>query len=276
MIALKKRIALILCMLITISAVQGFAMESDVKNISENIVMSDYYTDNPLFNTETISCSLPVRDICKRYLPEDIRTILVNILNTYRYNELLCDNWSDILSDSVSDGININVNIDNMLDTDSTNAVIAEIIANNNTDDFNTPNNFVSEYNTNNINDNIRAEQILAIVNKERAEYGLDCLSLDAQLTNMAQYKAEDMAAYGFLHDGSYGQLQNLLDKFNISYSCAGENIAMNQTKCEEVMEDWMNSDGHRANILNSSYTKLGVGYYEDNGNTYWVQEFIG
>ncbi|MCC8160133.1 MAG: CAP domain-containing protein [Oscillospiraceae bacterium] len=120
------------------------------------------------------------------------------------------------------------------------------------------------------------AEEMLSLVNKERAAQGLNSLSLDTTLMQMAQYKAEDMVSYGFSHDGSYGGFQELLDIFNVSYSSAGENIAMGQEDCAEVMTDWMNSDGHRANILNSSYTKLGVGYYNDGNTTYWVQEFTG
>lgn len=122
--------------------------------------------------------------------------------------------------------------------------------------------------------DNTIANQVLELVNKERSANGLNKLTLDPKLCSMAQYKAEDMAAYGFSHEGSYGSLKELLAKFNIRYGAAGENIAMNQTSPEEVMRDWMGSEGHRANILGKNYNKLGVGCYESDGNIYWVQEF--
>lgn len=118
------------------------------------------------------------------------------------------------------------------------------------------------------------ADQILEIVNRERSSYGFNTLVLDSRLVSMAQYKAEDMASYGFSHEGSYGNLSELIAMFNISGTAHGENIAMNRTSAEEVMNDWMNSEGHRANILNGDYTKLGVGYYKSNGSIYWVQEF--
>lgn len=126
------------------------------------------------------------------------------------------------------------------------------------------------------VTDNRIAQEILASVNAARAAQGLNALVLDPRLTEMAQYKAEDMAVYGYSHEGSYGSLSDLLNKFNMPYSYAGENIALNQESSAEVMNDWMNSEGHRANILSSNYSKLGVGYYEYNGNRYWVQEFVG
>ncbi len=63
-----------------------------------------------------------------------------------------------------------------------------------------------------------------------------------------------------------------MMKSFGISFNTAGENIAKGQTSPQQVMNDWMNSAGHRANILNSSFTKIGVAEY----NGEWVQEFIG
>ncbi len=67
-----------------------------------------------------------------------------------------------------------------------------------------------------------------------------------------------------------------MMKQFGISYKAAGENIAKGQRTPAEVMKGWMNSPGHRANILSSSYTEIGVGYVTDsNGTAYWVQHFI-
>ena len=118
------------------------------------------------------------------------------------------------------------------------------------------------------------AYEILSLVNSEREANGAASLTLSAELTQMAQYKARDMAEYGFSHDGSYGGFPELVEMFYPDGTAHGENIAMNQRSAEEVMQAWMNSEGHRSNILNSAYTKLGVGYYESGGCIYWVQEF--
>ena len=67
-----------------------------------------------------------------------------------------------------------------------------------------------------------------------------------------------------------------MMKKFGISYRAAGENIAKGQKTPQAVMSAWMNSDGHRKNILGKSYTQLGVGYVYNNGSPYWVQLFKG
>lgn len=71
----------------------------------------------------------------------------------------------------------------------------------------------------------------------------------------------------------TYGSPFDMMKKFGISYKSAGENIAQGQRTPEEVVQAWMNSAGHRANILNNGFTHIGVGYVE-NGN-YWTQQFI-
>ncbi|MCR8995860.1 serine protease [Brevibacillus sp. 7WMA2] len=116
--------------------------------------------------------------------------------------------------------------------------------------------------------------EVVDIVNKERAKAGLKPLSMDTELAKMATDKAKDMADNNYFdHDSpTFGSPFNMMDQYKISYQTAGENIAEGQRSAEEVMKDWMGSDGHRENIMNSSFTKIGVGYY----NGYWVQEFIG
>ncbi|HVI42636.1 MAG TPA: CAP domain-containing protein, partial [Anaerovoracaceae bacterium] len=80
-----------------------------------------------------------------------------------------------------------------------------------------------------------------------------------------------------FAHQSpTYGSPFDMMKQFGISYSYAGENIAEGQRTPAEVMDGWMNSPGHKANIMNTSYTEIGVGYVTNsNGNSYWVQEFI-
>ena len=88
--------------------------------------------------------------------------------------------------------------------------------------------------------------------------------------------KAEDMAKKGYFSHTSptYGSAFDMMKKYGVSYRTAGENIAKGQKTAESVMKGWMNSSGHRANILNPSYTQIGVGYVA-NGH-YWTQMFIG
>lgn len=118
------------------------------------------------------------------------------------------------------------------------------------------------------------ANQILSLVNLERSKQGLSSLSLDSQLSKVAQIKAEDMANRGyFSHDSpTYGSPFDMMQQFGVSYRSAGENIAQGQQSPQAVMNAWMNSSGHRANIL-GDYTHLGVGHVAE-GN-YWVQMFI-
>lgn len=124
-----------------------------------------------------------------------------------------------------------------------------------------------------------KAAEVLNLVNKERNKVGLPSLKLDSQLNNLAQMKAEDMAKKGYLSHNSptYGSAFDMMKEYGVSYKTAGENIAKGQKSSDSVMRAWMNSSGHRANILNSGYTRLGVGYATDaKGNTYWVQMFVG
>ena len=118
--------------------------------------------------------------------------------------------------------------------------------------------------------------QVLNLVNKHRRENGLKELTLNSNLSNVAQIKAEDMKNnYYFSHTSpTYGSPFDMMKQFGISYKTAGENIAKGQKTPEAVVNAWMNSEGHRANILNANYTQMGLGY--TNGTVYWCQMFIG
>jgi len=123
-----------------------------------------------------------------------------------------------------------------------------------------------------------KAEMILKLVNQERSKAGVPALTLSTKLTDIANTKAQDMADKNyFSHDSpTYGSPFDMLKHFGVSYSYAGENIAAGQKSAQEVMQSWMNSSGHKANILNKNYTQLGVGYTEGGQyGTEWVQLFI-
>ncbi len=122
------------------------------------------------------------------------------------------------------------------------------------------------------------AQQILTLVNKSRAAYGLSPLTLNTNLSRAAMAKAEDMKNRNYFSHTSpiYGSPFDMMKSFGISYRTAGENIAKGQKTPAAVMTAWMNSSGHRKNILNPNFTQLGVGYVYNNGSPYWVQMFIG
>jgi uncharacterized YkwD family protein len=116
-------------------------------------------------------------------------------------------------------------------------------------------------------------EQVAQLVNQERAKNGLPALVHRADIKNVAEKKAMDMINSNYFSHTSpnYGSPFDMLKTFGITYRSAGENIAKGQKSPQEVMNAWMNSSGHRANILNRSYNSIGVGYY----NGAWVQMFI-
>ena len=119
-------------------------------------------------------------------------------------------------------------------------------------------------------------KEVVRLVNIERNKQGLKSLTSDWQLSRVARYKSQDMKDKGYFSHTSptYGSPFEMMKSFGISYRTAGENIAKGQRTPSEVVNAWINSSGHRANILNSSFTKIGVGYVKD-GN-YWTQMFTG
>lgn len=119
-------------------------------------------------------------------------------------------------------------------------------------------------------------QQVVNLVNAQRTQRGIPALKINWELSRIARYKSQDMHDKQYFSHTSptYGSPFDMIRKFGISYRTAGENIAMGQTTPAAVMNAWMNSSGHRANILNGGFTQIGVGYVAS-GN-YWTQMFIG
>jgi len=117
--------------------------------------------------------------------------------------------------------------------------------------------------------------EVIRLVNEQRIKNGLKELQADWELSRVARFKSQDMKDNNYFSHTSpvYGSPFDMIKNFGISYRSAGENIARGQRTPKAVVNGWMNSSGHRANILNSTYTKIGVGYVAD-GN-YWTQMFI-
>jgi uncharacterized YkwD family protein/spore coat assembly protein SafA len=120
--------------------------------------------------------------------------------------------------------------------------------------------------------------EVIRLVNAERTKRGLKPLAGNWQLSRVARMKSQDFINNHYFSHNSpvYGSPFTMMQSFGIHFSAAGENIAYGQKTPALVMSAWMNSSGHRANILSPSYTQMGCGLARDkNGVPYWTQEFI-
>lgn len=122
------------------------------------------------------------------------------------------------------------------------------------------------------------AAEVIRLVNVERARVGAAPLTSQPQLTQAAQKHAIDMACYGAVgHTGSDGSTPSeRMDQFGYVWALAGENVAGGYTTPAAVMTGWMNSDGHRANILNAEFTDIGIGFVYNPAapsQYYWVMD---
>ena len=118
--------------------------------------------------------------------------------------------------------------------------------------------------------------RVILLVNQIRVEHGLSVLTPNEELRRVAREKSHDMHDLRYFDHTSptYGSPFDMMTAFGIAYRRAGENIAMGYPSPDAVVEGWMNSPGHRANILQGDFTEIGVGYCED--GHYWTQMFIG
>lgn len=121
-------------------------------------------------------------------------------------------------------------------------------------------------------------QEVFNLINKQRTNKGLSPLKIDSEVQNVARVKAQDMVNNNYFSHNSptYGSPFDMLKSFKVSYKTAGENIAGNSSNVAAV-NAWMNSSGHKANILNSNFNYTGVGVV--NGSKYgkiYVQMFIG
>lgn len=119
------------------------------------------------------------------------------------------------------------------------------------------------------------AEQVVVLVNKERAKENLSPVSIDEKIEDAALVRAKEIQT-SFSHTRPNGSsFATALKEAGATYRSAGENIAWGQKTPEEVVKAWMNSSGHRANIMNPNYSRIGVGHLQNaKGTSYWVQLF--
>ncbi len=117
--------------------------------------------------------------------------------------------------------------------------------------------------------------EVFRLVNVERAAVGLSALQWHDSLMDAAQFKSDEMSELKYFDHSSpvYGAFTGIIKKFGVSFRTAGENIAWGQSSPSSVMSSWMNSSGHKANILSTQYTHIGIGYNAE--GRYWTQQFI-
>lgn len=128
--------------------------------------------------------------------------------------------------------------------------------------------------------DDIKAweNEVIRLANAERSKKGVPALAGNWQLSRVARYKSQDMINKNYFSHQSptYGSPFDMMEAFGMRFAAAGENIAMGQQTPQAVITAWMNSPGHRGNILSTSYSQIGVGLAKDkNGRCYWTQMFI-
>ncbi|MBW4828034.1 MAG: serine protease [Clostridiaceae bacterium] len=177
--------------------------------------------------------------------------------------------------DQVSDEKNnTNKPEENITNEKENNTKPSENVAEKNTS---TENNTQKEVNQD-ITTSANAEElkVVELVNVERNKAGLSPLTYNEELSKVARIKSQDMADKNYFSHNSptYKDPFTMMKNFGIKYGQAGENIAKGYSNADSVVKGWMNSPGHRANILNSNFKKIGVGYVNKGGTTYWTQMF--
>lgn len=125
---------------------------------------------------------------------------------------------------------------------------------------------------------NALENEVIRLTNIERTKRGLPALKSNWELSRCARYKSQDMINKNyFAHQSpTYGSPFDMIESFGIRMASGGENIAMGQRTPQEVVTAWMNSPGHRGNMLSTAFTQIGVGVAKSKtGSYYWTQMFI-
>lgn len=121
-------------------------------------------------------------------------------------------------------------------------------------------------------------ERVIELCNEERQKNGLSPLTENSKLMELSRMKSEDMAINNYFSHTSptYGDTFKMMETYGVTYANAGENIAAGQQTPEDVVKSWMNSEGHRANILSPDFNNIGVGMATNQkGDILWTQQFI-
>ena len=238
----------------------------------------------------------PIKEEIKSDESQDKRSDINNILEelkssngkTFVYKNIdlsQCETEEDIIDELQGSGSNITSieEILNLLQNSNGQKTVEKKAPESKTPEYKAPENKapeakapVNKNNGNYANDTLAAyaNEVLQLVNQERAKAGLSSLTSEAAITAAANVRAQE-SRQSFSHTRPNGtSFSTALREHGVSYRTSGENIAYGQRTPQEVVNAWMNSTGHRANILNPSFNKIGIGVYQYNGTIYWSQLF--
>lgn len=238
----------------------------------------------------------PIKEEIKSDESQDKRSDINNILEelkssngkTFVYKNIdlsQCETEEDIIDELQGSGNNITSieEILNLLQNSNGQKTVEKKAPESKTPEYKAPENKapeakapVNKNNGNYANDTLAAyaNEVLQLVNQERAKAGLSSLTSEAAITAAANVRAQE-SRQSFSHTRPNGtSFSTALREHGVSYRTSGENIAYGQRTPQEVVNAWMNSPGHRANILNPSFNKIGIGVYQYNGTIYWSQLF--
>ena len=182
--------------------------------------------------------------------------------------------WSSLINSNSNNNKNCSNGNGSNTNTGNTNTGNTNT-GNTNTGNTNTGNTNTGNTNTGSTTNKTYTQQVVDLVNAERAKAGLAPLTIDANVEKAANVRANEIQTT-FEHVRPNGSsFSTAIKEQNVNFRGAGENIAWGQKTPQEVMNAWMNSAGHRANILNKSFTHIGVGNVQNGAGTqYWVQLF--
>ena len=241
----KKAMILIATSILTLNSFSVFAAEKTNCN--------SYKSINVLSTSQ-------FKDLCNKYLTNNSCDFSDIVLPDWKNN---CDNNINGNTGNENNG-NANNNTGNENSGNKNGNTGSENNGNNNTSK---PDNSVSS-------ESQYISEVVRLVNAERAKEGLAALQIDSSLNSAAQVRAKEIVT-SFSHTRPNGSnCFTALSEAGIKYNGSGENIAYGQKTPAEVVNAWMNSAGHRANIMSSKFTKIGVGCHNSNGTYYWSQFF--
>ncbi len=241
----KKAMILIATSILTLNSFSVFAAEKTNCN--------SYKSINVLSTSQ-------FKDLCNKYLTN----------NSCDFSDIVLPDWKNNCDN------NINGNTGNENNGNANNNTGNENSGNNNgnTGSENNGNNNTSKPDNSVSSESQYISEVVRLVNAERAKEGLAALQIDSSLNSAAQVRAKEIVT-SFSHTRPNGSnCFTALSEAGIKYNGSGENIAYGQKTPAEVVNAWMNSAGHRANIMSSKFTKIGVGCHNSNGTYYWSQFF--
>lgn len=238
----KKAMILIATSIITLNSFSVFAAEKTNCN--------SYKSINVLSTSQ-------FKDLCNKYLTN----------NSYDFSDIVLPDWKNNCDNNNNSSNTGNENNGSTGNENNGNN-------NENTDSENNGNDNTSKPGNNVSSESQYISEVVRLVNAERAKEGLAALQMDSSLNSAAQVRAKEIVT-SFSHTRPNGSnCFTALSEAGIKYNGSGENIAYGQKTPAEVVNAWMNSAGHRANIMSSKFTKIGVGCHNSNGTYYWSQFF--